>query len=182
MLGFYTNRARPPSTAGTPDGAPAPATAPPPRSSIVSNPAPAAPRAASAPHRSSAEPSPQTPPGNPQGSVICHWQRGDMFIGRLHGDIAETHVLPFPFRTLRCRVRSLRERSDRCRMARHRSCPDFSEPVVAWIYSVRLDQPSHRRRHRGSRRSSSWPYPTTGTRCGWRDPPADLRDRSGGMR
>src|SRR5215831_20848616 len=50
---------------------------------------------------------------------------------------------------------------------------EFSEPVVSRIYSaVRLDQPSHPRRHRRSLQSSSWPYPTKGTQCGWRDPPA----------
>ena len=77
---------------------------------------------------------------------------------------------------------TLRERSDRCRVSRHLSCSESSERVVSRIYSVRLDQPSHRRPHRGSRRSSSWPYSTKGARCGWRDPPAGLRDRSGGMR
>src|SRR6516164_1840181 len=52
--------------------------------STVSNPDRAAPRAAIAPHRSSAEPSPPTPLGNPPGSVICNWQRSDILIGRLH--------------------------------------------------------------------------------------------------
>ena len=33
--------------------------------------------------RSSAEPSPQTPPANPRGSVISKWQTGDILIGRL---------------------------------------------------------------------------------------------------
>ena len=33
--------------------------------------------------RSSDEQSPQTPPGNPRGSVICNWQTGDILIGRL---------------------------------------------------------------------------------------------------
>src|SRR6516165_8719508 len=72
-----------PSTAGTPDDARAPAAALSSLSSTVSEPNPAAPRAAPAPHRSSAEPSPQTPPGNPPGSVICNWQTGDILIGRL---------------------------------------------------------------------------------------------------
>src|SRR5215469_9298274 len=76
---------------------------------------------------------------------------------------------------------TLKERSDRCRVSGYLSCPEFSERVVSRVYSVRLDQPSHRRRHRGSRQSSSWPYRTKGTRCGWRDPPAGLRGRSGGM-
>ena len=75
---------------------------------------------------------------------------------------------------------------DRCRRRWLRKGAEMpglkSERVVSRIYSVRLDQPSHRRPHRGSRRSSSWPYSTKGTRCGWRDPPAGLRDRSGGMR
>src|SRR5215831_14094200 len=76
---------------------------------------------------------------------------------------------------------TLKGGGDRCRVSRNLSCPEFSERVVSRIYSVRLDQPSHRRRHRGSSQSSSWPDPTKGTRCGWRDPPADLRGRSGGM-
>src|SRR2546421_3529157 len=71
------------SPAGTPDAFRAPPAAPPPRSSAAPDPNPAAPRAAKAPHRSSAEPSPPTPPGNPPGSVICKWQRGDILIGRL---------------------------------------------------------------------------------------------------
>src|SRR6516165_3474167 len=72
-----------PSTAETLDAARARAAAPPPPTSAA-DPNPAAPRAAAAPHRSSAEPSPQTPPGNPPGSVICNWQAGDILIGRLH--------------------------------------------------------------------------------------------------
>jgi hypothetical protein len=39
---------------------------------------PARPRDAATPHRSSAEPSPLTPPGNPPGSVIYNWQRSDI--------------------------------------------------------------------------------------------------------
>ena len=61
------------------------------------------------------------------------------------------------------------------------SSPTNADKLVSRAYSVRLDQPSHRRRHRGSRQSSSWPYRTKGTRRGWRDPPAGLRGRSGGM-
>ena len=44
--------------------------------------------AAQAPDRSSAVPSPQTPPKNPPGSVISIWQRGDILIGRLQADVA----------------------------------------------------------------------------------------------
>src|SRR5215472_4744289 len=49
----------------------------------------ASPRAAKTPHHSSTEPSPLTPPGNPPGSVICNWQRGDILIGRLQSKVAE---------------------------------------------------------------------------------------------
>jgi hypothetical protein len=73
-----------PSATETPDGARAPVADPPSRSSVAADPNPAAPRAAKAFHRSSAVPSPPTPPGNPPGSVICNWQRGDILIGRLH--------------------------------------------------------------------------------------------------
>jgi hypothetical protein len=54
----------------------------------ASDPHHAAPPAAPAPHRSSAEPSPQTPPGNPRASVISNWQTGDILIGRLHCFVA----------------------------------------------------------------------------------------------
>src|SRR5512132_2018766 len=67
-----------PSTAGTPDDARASATAPPPRSSIVFDPDPAALRAASAPRRSSAKPSPLTPPEIP-GEVSSLIGRGVIF-------------------------------------------------------------------------------------------------------
>src|SRR4029077_10445325 len=73
-----------PSTGEIPDGAQAPAAAPPPSSSTVSDPDRAALPAATTRHRSSVEPSPQTPPGDPRGSVISNWQRGDILIGRLH--------------------------------------------------------------------------------------------------
>src|SRR5205814_10304588 len=59
-----------PSTAETLDTDGARAAAPLLRSSIFADPNPAAPRAAAARDRSSAEPSPQTPPANPRGSVI----------------------------------------------------------------------------------------------------------------
>ena len=77
-----------PSTAGTPDDARASVTPPPPHSSVVSDRDPAAPRAASAPHRSSAVPSPRIPPEKSSGSVISIWQTGDILIGRLHADDA----------------------------------------------------------------------------------------------
>jgi copper resistance protein B len=54
-----------------------------PLSSIAADPNPAAPRAATTPHRSSVEPSPQTPRGKTTGSVISNWHRGDILIGRL---------------------------------------------------------------------------------------------------
>jgi hypothetical protein len=41
-------------------------------------------RAATAPHRSSNRTVTPDTPGNPPGSVICNWQRGDILIGRLH--------------------------------------------------------------------------------------------------
>jgi hypothetical protein len=88
---------------------------------------------------------------------------------------------PFWLRHELLRARLSRERSDSWPVSRDLSFPEFSERVVSRIYSVRLDQPSHRRRHRGSRQSSSWPYPTKGTRCGWPDPPAGLRGRPGEM-
>src|SRR4029077_9784629 len=72
-----------PSTAEIPGGARAPAAVPRSPSSIAADLNPAAPRAATTPHRSSVEPSPQTPPGQPPGSVISNWQTGDILIGRL---------------------------------------------------------------------------------------------------
>src|SRR6516164_3271468 len=78
-----------PSTADIPDGARAPAAVPRPPPSIAADPNPAAPRAATTPHRSSVEPSPQTPPGKSVGSVISNWHRGDILIGRLHQKVAE---------------------------------------------------------------------------------------------
>src|SRR5260221_9677168 len=78
-----------PSTTETPDVAQAPKAGPPLQPAAASDPNPAAPPAAKVPHRSSAELSPPTPPGNPRGSVICNWQRGDILIRRLH--------IPFAF-------------------------------------------------------------------------------------
>src|SRR6516162_9786524 len=92
------SRPRPgtPSTDETLDAARARAAAPPLPPSIVADPNPAAPRAAAAPHRSSAEPSPHTPPGNPRGSVISNWHTGDILIGRLHLIILLTPTLHQP--------------------------------------------------------------------------------------
>ena len=67
-----------PSAAEIPDAARAPRAAPPPGSSAVVDPGPAAPPAAQAPRRSSAVPSPQTPPEKPRGSVISNWHTGDI--------------------------------------------------------------------------------------------------------
>src|SRR6516225_9106679 len=60
----------------------------------VSRPDPnaAAPRAAAARHRSSAEPSPQTPPGNPPGSVTSTLQRG---VISTSGESDNTHYVKF---------------------------------------------------------------------------------------
>ena len=63
----------------SPDDARAAATAPPPRSSIVFDPDPAALRAASAPRRSSAKPSPLTPAPNVPGGVSSLNGRGVTF-------------------------------------------------------------------------------------------------------
>src|SRR5580704_1329739 len=77
-----------PSTADIPVGARAPAAVPRPSPSSAADPNPAAPRAATTPHRSSVEPSPQTPPGKSAGSVISNWHRGDILIGRLQSMLA----------------------------------------------------------------------------------------------
>ena len=74
----YGSRRRP-----TPDEFPnQPATAPPPLSSIGSDTDTAALQAASAPHCSSAEPSPWHALDNRPASVICKWQRSDISILR----------------------------------------------------------------------------------------------------
>ena len=57
--------------------------APMPQPRAAADPNPAAPPAATARHRSSVVLSPPTPLGNPQGSVICNWQSGDILIRRL---------------------------------------------------------------------------------------------------
>jgi hypothetical protein len=87
-----------PSTADIPDGTQAPAAVPRPPPSIAADPNPAAPRAATTPHRSSVDPSPQTPPGKSAGSVISNWHRGDILIGRLHDRLAPSNLGKSGFR------------------------------------------------------------------------------------
>jgi hypothetical protein len=84
--------------ADIPDGTQAPAAVPRPPPSIAADPNPAAPRAATTPHRSSVDPSPQTPPGKSAGSVISNWHRGDILIGRLHDRLAPSNLGKSGFR------------------------------------------------------------------------------------